>query len=178
MRCYLFGVFFSAFTDHDCLQPIRKIGETKPCIPRWWYFSLLKTSAYRIVVAEALLRPTFCPDCPFLPLKGCCALSDPDGIDVYPIGNSGLVPSSRPIRGIGFGGLLFDADRCRVLYLFLYHARRRGWGTGEWTGDTKEWKCFVRSSRVYPPLLLPKARLYPRIRTAAFFLLFMYFLER
>ena len=29
LRRYLFGVFFRGFTDHECLQQIRKIEETK-----------------------------------------------------------------------------------------------------------------------------------------------------
>ena len=35
LRRYLFGVFFLDFTDHEYLQQIRKIGETKPRIQRW-----------------------------------------------------------------------------------------------------------------------------------------------
>ena len=34
-RRYLFGVYFLAFTDHQCLQQTCKIGETKPHIQRW-----------------------------------------------------------------------------------------------------------------------------------------------
>ena len=35
LRRYLFGVYFLVFTDHQCLQQICKIGETKPRIQRW-----------------------------------------------------------------------------------------------------------------------------------------------
>ena len=38
LRRYLFGVFFRVFTDHECLQQIRKIRETKPRIQRWMGF--------------------------------------------------------------------------------------------------------------------------------------------
>ena len=34
LRRYLFGVYFLVFTDHQCLQQICKIGETKPRIQR------------------------------------------------------------------------------------------------------------------------------------------------
>ena len=35
LRRYLFGVYFLLFTDHQCLQQICKIEETKPRIQRW-----------------------------------------------------------------------------------------------------------------------------------------------
>ena len=38
LRRYLFGVYFLVFTDHQCLQQICKIGETKPRIQRWMEF--------------------------------------------------------------------------------------------------------------------------------------------
>ena len=37
LRRNLIGVF-SVFTDHECLQSIRKIGETKPRIQHWVEF--------------------------------------------------------------------------------------------------------------------------------------------
>ena len=38
LRRYLFSVFLQAFTDHECLQQIQKIGETKPRIQNWMEF--------------------------------------------------------------------------------------------------------------------------------------------
>ena len=38
LRRYLFGVYFLVFTDHQCLQQICKIGETKRRIQRWMEF--------------------------------------------------------------------------------------------------------------------------------------------
>ena len=38
LRRYLFSVFFLIFTDHECLQQISKIGESKPRIQRWMEF--------------------------------------------------------------------------------------------------------------------------------------------
>ena len=44
LRRYLFGVFVRVFTEYECLQQIRKIGETKPRIRRWMEF----LSAYNL----------------------------------------------------------------------------------------------------------------------------------
>ena len=38
LRRYLFSKFFLIFTDHECLQQISKIGESKPRIQRWMEF--------------------------------------------------------------------------------------------------------------------------------------------
>ena len=38
LRRYLFSVFFHVYTDHECLQQISKISETKPRIQRWVEF--------------------------------------------------------------------------------------------------------------------------------------------
>ena len=46
LRRYLFGVYFLVFTDHQCLQQICKIGETKPRIQRWMEF--LSTYNFRL----------------------------------------------------------------------------------------------------------------------------------
>ena len=67
LRRYLFGVFFRAFTDHECLQQIRKIGETKPRIPAGWRSFRLTTSAYAVAVAKTTSTLTFCPHYPYLP---------------------------------------------------------------------------------------------------------------
>ena len=38
LRCYLFGVYFLVFTDHQCLRQICKIREPKPRIQTWMEF--------------------------------------------------------------------------------------------------------------------------------------------
>ena len=38
LRPSLFGVYFPVFTDHQCLQQIYKVGESKPRIQRWMEF--------------------------------------------------------------------------------------------------------------------------------------------
>ena len=47
LRRYLFSVFFLIFTDHECLQQISKIGESKPRIQRWMEF--LSAYNYRLL---------------------------------------------------------------------------------------------------------------------------------
>ena len=46
LRRYLFSVFFLIFTDHECLQQIIKIGESKLHIQRWMQF--LPVNNYRL----------------------------------------------------------------------------------------------------------------------------------
>ena len=55
-RRYLFGVYFLVFTDHQCLQQICKIGETKPRIQRWMEFGLR-----RLPLPPA--PPSYCRQC-------------------------------------------------------------------------------------------------------------------
>ena len=66
LRRYLFGVYFLVFTDHQCLQQICKIGETKPRIQRWMEF----LSAYNFHLSidgdKTMLTPTSSPACPSL----------------------------------------------------------------------------------------------------------------
>ena len=100
LRRYLFGVYFLVFTDHQCLQQICKIGETKPRIQRWMEFF----SAY----ADFLSRP------PLLPIaddvSGASALTDPDDLGVYLIRACGLTTPSCPVPGVGLGGLVPSPD--------------------------------------------------------------------
>ena len=46
LRRYLFSVFFLIYTDHECLQQISIIGESKPCIQRW--MEVLSSYNYRL----------------------------------------------------------------------------------------------------------------------------------
>ena len=66
-RC-LFGVYFLVFTDHQCLQQICKIRETKPRIQHWMEF----LSAYNFRLSyrqgQRTLTPTSSPACLSLPL--------------------------------------------------------------------------------------------------------------
>ena len=66
LRRYLFGVYFLVFTDHQCLQQICKIGETKPRISAGWNFTRPITSVSHIDEDKRTLTPTSSPACPSL----------------------------------------------------------------------------------------------------------------
>ena len=97
------------FTDHECLQHIRKIEETKSRIQRWMeFFSAYNFSlSYRRGKDNA--NADFLSRLPLPPtnedISGSCTLTDPDDLGVYLIRACGLVPSFCPIPGIGLGGL-------------------------------------------------------------------------
>ena len=106
---YLFSVFFLIFTDHECLQQISKIGESKPRIQRWMEF--LSAYNYRLSYrrgrdnanADFLSRlpiPRTADD-----IWGSSALMDPDDLGVYLIRACGYTTASCPTPGVGLGGL-------------------------------------------------------------------------
>ena len=107
-RC-LFGVYFLVFTDHQCLQKICKIGETKPRIQRWMEF----LSAYNFRLSYRRGRKNANADfLSRLPLpsieediSGASALTDPDDLGVYLIRACGFITPSCPVPGVGLGGL-------------------------------------------------------------------------
>ena len=84
---YLFGVYFLVFTDHQCLQQICKIGETKPRIQRWMEF----LSAYNFRLSyrrgQKNANADFLSRLPLPPIdadvSGASALTDPDDLGVY-----------------------------------------------------------------------------------------------
>ena len=110
LRRYLFSVFFLIFTDHECLQQISKIGESKPRIQRWVEF--LSAYNYRLsyrrgrdnanadFLSRLLLPPT--PE----DISGSSALTDPDDLGVYLVRVCGYTSPSCPIPGVGYGGLI------------------------------------------------------------------------
>ena len=59
---YLFSVFFLIFTDHECLQQISKIGESKPRIQRWMEFFQPITTAFHSDEDGTTPMQTFSPD--------------------------------------------------------------------------------------------------------------------
>ena len=108
-RHYLFSVFFLAFTDHECLQQISKIGESKPRTQRWMEF--FSAYNYRLSYRRGrdnanadflsrLLIPPTAED-----ISGSSALTDPDDLGVYLIRACGYATPSCPIPGVGLGGL-------------------------------------------------------------------------
>ena len=109
LRRYLFGVYFLVFTDHQCLQQICKIVETKPRIQGWMEF----ISAYNFRLsyrrgqenanADFLSRlrlPLAAED-----ISGASALTDPDDLGVYLIRACGFTTPACPVPGVGLGGL-------------------------------------------------------------------------
>ena len=114
LRRYLFIVFFLIFTDHECLQQISKIGESKPRIQPWMEF--LSAYNYRLSYrrgrdnanADFLSRlpiPLTAED-----ISGSSALTDPDDLDVYLIRACGYTTTSCPIPVVGLGGLTPPSD--------------------------------------------------------------------
>ena len=105
LRRYLFSVFFLIFTDHECLQQISKIGESKPRIQRW--MELLPAYNYRLSYRRGRdnANADFLSRLPISltaeGISGSSALTDPDDLGVYLI---------RAQRGYTHAILLFS--RC------------------------------------------------------------------
>ena len=87
LRRYLFSVFFLIFTDHECLQQIRKISETKLRIQRWMEF--LSAYNYRLPYRRGRdsANADFLSRLPIPPttedISSSSALTDPDDLGVY-----------------------------------------------------------------------------------------------
>ena len=109
LRRYLFSAFFLIFTDHECLQQISKIGESKPRIQRWMEF--LSAYNYRLSYRRGRdnANADFISRLPIPPtaedISGSSALTEPDDLGVYMIRACGYTTSSCSIPGVGFGGL-------------------------------------------------------------------------
>ena len=109
LRRYLFSVFFLIFTDHECLQQIRKIGESKPRVQRWMEF--LSAYNYRLsyrrgrdnVNADFLSRLPIPPTAEDISCSS--ALTDPDDLGVYLIRACGYTTASCPTPDVGLSGL-------------------------------------------------------------------------
>ena len=114
LRRYLFSVFFLIFTDHECLQQISKIGESKSRIQRWMEF--LSVYNYRLSYRRGRdnANADFLSRLPIPPIaediSGSSALTDPDDLGVYLIRACGYTTPSCPIPGVGLGGLTPPSD--------------------------------------------------------------------
>ena len=105
LRRYFFSVFFLIFSDHECLQQISKIGESKPHIQRYMEF----VSAYNYRLSYRRGRDNanadFLSRLPIPPtaedISGSSALTDPDDLGVYLIRACGYTTPSYPIPGVG-----------------------------------------------------------------------------
>ena len=102
-------MYFLVFTDHQCLQQICKIGETKPRIQRWMEF----LSAYNFRLSyqrgQENANADFLSRLPLPPIEedisGASALTDPDDLGVYLIRACGFITPSCPAPGVGLGEL-------------------------------------------------------------------------
>ena len=109
LRRYLLSVFFLIFTDHECLQQISEIGESKPRIHRWMEF--LSACNYRLSYRRGRdnANADFLSRLPIPPtaedISGYSALTDPNDLGVYLIRVCGYTTPSCPIQGVGLGGL-------------------------------------------------------------------------
>ena len=109
LRRYLFGVYFLVFTDHQCLQQICQIGETKPRIQRWMEF--LSDYNFRLSYRRGQdnANADFLSRLPLPPItediSGASALTDPDDLGVYLIHACGFTTPTCPVPGVGLGGL-------------------------------------------------------------------------
>ena len=109
LRRYLFGVYFLVFTDHQCLQQICQIGETKPRIQRWMEFR----SAYNFRLSyrrgQENADADFLSRLPLPPIdediSGASALTDPDDLGVYLIHACGFTTLACPVPDVGLSGL-------------------------------------------------------------------------
>ena len=109
LRRYLFGVYVLVFTDHQCLQQICELGETKPRIQRWMEF--LSAYSFRLSYrrGQENANADFFSRLPLPPIaediSGASALTDPDDLGVDLIRAWGFTTHDCPVPGVGLGGL-------------------------------------------------------------------------
>ena len=109
LRCYLFNAFFLIYANHECLQQIKKIGESKLRIQRWMEF--LSDCNYRLSYRRGREKANanFLSRLPLPPtvedMSGSSALSDPDDFDTYVIRACDYIAPPCPIPSVGLGGL-------------------------------------------------------------------------
>ena len=109
LRRYLFGMYSFFFTDHQCLQQICKIGETKPRIQRRMEF----LSAYNFHLSyrrgQENANADFLSRLPLPPfeedISGASTLTGPDDLGVYLNRACGFTTRDCPVPGVGLGGL-------------------------------------------------------------------------
>ena len=104
---YLFSAFFPMYANHECLQQISKIGESKPRIQRWMGF--LSDYNYRLSYRQGRgnTNANFRSRLPLPPTVGSdsSALSDPEDLGVYVIRACDYNAPPCPIPGVGLSGL-------------------------------------------------------------------------
>ena len=109
LRRYLFGVYFLVFTDHQCLQQICKIGETKPRIQRRMDFFFHFNFRFSYRRGQENAHADFLSRLPLPPIEedisGASTLTDPDDLGVYLIRACGFTTPACPVPGVDLGGL-------------------------------------------------------------------------
>ena len=102
-------MYFLVFTDHQCLEQICKIRETKPRIQRWIKFISVYNFRLSYRRGQVNANADFLSRLPLPPIdediSGASALTDPDDLGVYLIRASGLTTPACPVPGVGLGGL-------------------------------------------------------------------------
>ena len=105
IRRYLFSAFFLMYANHECLQQISKINESKPRIQRWMEF--ISDYNYRLSYRRGRenANAKFLCRLPLLPTVESSALLDPDDLGVYVIRACDYIAPPCPIPGVGLDGL-------------------------------------------------------------------------
>ena len=105
-----FSAFFLMYANHECLQQISKVGESKPRIQRWMEF--LSDYNYRLSYRRERgnTNANFLSRLPLPPtvenISDSSALSDPDDLGVYVIRACDYIaPPCSPRRWPGSAGL-------------------------------------------------------------------------
>ena len=102
-------MYFLVFTDHQCLQQICKIGETKPRIQRCMEF--LSAHNFRLSYRRGQdnANADFLSRLPLPPIaediSDASALTDPDDLGVYLTRACGFTTPACLVPGVGLGGL-------------------------------------------------------------------------
>ena len=105
----LCSAFFLIYVNHECLQQIRKICESKPRTQRWMEF--LSDYSYRLSYRRRRekVNTYFLSRLPLPPtvedISGSSSLSDPDDLGAYVIRACDYIAPPCPIPGVGLGGL-------------------------------------------------------------------------
>ena len=109
LRRYLFSAFFLIYVNHECLQQIRKISETKPRTQHWMEF--LSDYNYRLSYRRGREKAnanflSHLPPSPIVEdISGSSSLSDPDDLGAYVIRACDYIALLCPTPGVGLGGL-------------------------------------------------------------------------
>ena len=108
LRRYLFSALFPFYANHECVQQIRKMGESKPRIQHRMEFlsdfnySLSQWRGRENANANFLSRLPLPPTVEGI--SGSSALSDPDDLGVYVMCACDYIALPRSIPGVGLVG--------------------------------------------------------------------------